>query len=243
VRFLAPAFLIAGIAISLVATPATAAEFKRMPQVDGPDIIVLSGLLQPDDDKKFAAIAAGINQAVIVLNSIGGNNNAAAHIGSFIRSHNYETRVHNGATCNSACVLIWIAGSFRHLDRYARLGVHSASTEREPTGERHEEANRIIAVYMEYMGAPQEMIDLWPLADPCCINYIDYAQAKKWGLLSERPAKHVRPGIHEIDEDDPPRCYFGTEEVPCSPDYDPNYKSIDRPRSDRARSLCRTCDG
>jgi hypothetical protein len=192
VRFLAPAFLIAGIAIYLVATPATAAEFKRTPQVDGPDIIVLSGLLQPDDDKKFAAIAAGISQAAIVLNSIGGNNNAAAHIGSFVRSHNYETRVHNGAICNSSCVLIWIAGSFRHLDRYARLGVHSAITEGEPTV-RHEEANKIIAVYLRNMGAPQAMIDLQPLADPCCINYIDYAQAKKWGLLSERPAKQAPP--------------------------------------------------
>jgi hypothetical protein len=151
-----------------------------------------SGLLQPDDDKKFAAIAAGISQAAIVLNSIGGNNNAAAHIGSFVRSHNYETRVHNGAICNSSCVLIWIAGSFRHLDRYARLGVHSAITEGERTV-RHEGANKIIAVYLRNMGAPQAMIDLQPLADPCCINYIDYAQAKKWGLLSERPAKQAPP--------------------------------------------------
>jgi hypothetical protein len=34
----------------------------------------ISGLIQPDDDTKFAAIASGINEAAIVLNSIGGNN-------------------------------------------------------------------------------------------------------------------------------------------------------------------------
>jgi hypothetical protein len=149
VRFLAPAFLIAGIAISLVATPATAAEFKRTPQADGPDIIVLSGIIEPMTTRNSPPSRGGFQQAAIVLNSNGGNNNAAGHIGSFIRLHNYETRVHNGATCNSACVLIWIAGSFRHLDRYARLGVHSAVTEWGPTGKRDEEANKIIAVYLE----------------------------------------------------------------------------------------------
>jgi hypothetical protein len=77
--------------------------------------------------------------------------------------------------CNSACVLIWIAGSYRHLDRHARLGFHSGShTE---TGKRLEEANEKIAIYMKQMGAPQPMIDLQPKADPCCINFVDFPQA------------------------------------------------------------------
>jgi hypothetical protein len=34
----------------------------------------------------------------------------------------------------------------------------------------------------------------------------------------------VRPGINEIDENDPPRCYFGSKEVPC-PDHEREYRS------------------
>jgi hypothetical protein len=41
---------------------------------------------------------------------------------------------------------------------------------------------------MAGMGIPQKVIDLQPKADPCCLNYIDHAQAKALGLLSDRPA-------------------------------------------------------
>jgi hypothetical protein len=173
------------LAICLVAVlPAKAAEITRRAPANGVDSISLNGRIERDDDTKFISIARGVDQATVVLNSVGGNNNAAANIGRFIRLHNYETRVHNGAMCNSACVLIWIAGSYRHLDRHARLGLHSGShTE---TGKRLEEANEKIAIYMKQMGAPQPMIDLQPKADPCCINFVDFPQAKTWGLLNEK---------------------------------------------------------
>jgi hypothetical protein len=46
----------------------------------------------------------------------------------------------------------------------------------------------MVADYMAGMGIPQKVIDLQPKADPCCLNYIDHAQAKALGLLSDRPA-------------------------------------------------------
>jgi hypothetical protein len=73
--------------------------------------------IQPDDEKKFIEIARDITQASVVLNSKGGYVQAAINIGRFIRLRNYETRMHDGAVCNSACSLIWLAGTFRHLDR------------------------------------------------------------------------------------------------------------------------------
>jgi hypothetical protein len=165
-----------------LATSVTAAEIKRTPQPDGRDIVSISGFIQPGDDQKFIEVAG--NPRAITLHSIGGVNQPAANIGSLIRSRGWGTAVRSGAYCYSACALIWFAGVYRHLDRYARLGLHSASTE---SGERHEEANRKIAIYLEAMGAPQEVIDLQSKADPCCINHIDYTQAEAWGLLNERP--------------------------------------------------------
>jgi hypothetical protein len=45
---------------------------------------------------------------------------------------------------------------------------------------------------MAGLGVPQQVIDMQPKADPCCLNYIDHAQAKAWGLLSDRAANSSR---------------------------------------------------
>jgi hypothetical protein len=177
------------IAVCLLAMPAAAAEVTRTPQANGPDVITIRGEIEPDDHKKFIEIVSDIMKANVILNSKGGHIGTAIIIGRFIRLRNYETRVHNGAVCDSACTLIWLAGSFRHLDRWARLGFHSARTQRTPPYERSERGNAIMAAYMAGIGVPQQVIELQPKADPCCLNYIDYAQAKAWGLLSDRPAK------------------------------------------------------
>ena len=59
------------IAVYLVATPAAAAEFTRMPQANGPDVITMRGEIEGDDHKKFIEIASDIMQASVVLNSKG----------------------------------------------------------------------------------------------------------------------------------------------------------------------------
>ena len=176
------------IAVCLVATPAAAAEFTHRPQANGPDVITISGTIEQADDKKFAELTWDLKDAIVVLNSRGGYNSAATNIGLRIRSHNYETRVHRGAICNSACTLIWLAGTYRHMDPQTRLGFHSAREKRD-THARFEEGNRKIAEYLTKLGTPQQVIDLQPKADSCCFNYIHHAQAKAWGLLSDRSAK------------------------------------------------------
>jgi hypothetical protein len=168
---------------------AAAAEITRTPEANGLDVITIRGNIEADDHKKFIDIAFDIMQASVILDSRGGYVEAALAIGRFIRLRNYETRVHNGAVCNSACTFIWLAGTFRHLDRRARLGFHSVSKQGKPPYERSEPGNARVAAHLAVMGVPQQVIDLQPKADPCCINYIDHAQAKAWALLSDRPAK------------------------------------------------------
>ena len=185
----ATALVAATIIAPAVATPAAAAEITRTPQAKGPDIISIRGKIDADDHKKFIEIASDSMLASVILNSRGGDTRAAIIIGRFIHLRNYETRVHNGAVCDSACTLIWLAGTFRHLDRQSRLGFHSAAMSWQQPYKRNEPANAAIAAYMAGMGVPQQVIDLQPKADPCCLNYVEYVQAKAWGLLSDRPAK------------------------------------------------------
>jgi hypothetical protein len=111
------------IAVYFVTTPAAAAEITRRPQANGPDVITIHGFfIEQDDDKKFIEVARNIVQASVVLNSRGGYNHAAANIRSFIRFHEYETRVHKGAMCNSAFPGFTGGSATRSLS-HRRLGV------------------------------------------------------------------------------------------------------------------------
>jgi len=164
--------------------PATGAEFKRA------DIITISGGIDQGDYEKFVAVAEGTS-GTVVLDSGGGDGLTAMKIGYFIRNKGWATSVAANAVCNSGCVLIWIAGVYRHLDRFARLGLHSAATSM--GGKRSDESNRRIAYYLREMDAPREFIDLWPRADPAGLNFVYFDQAKAWGLVENVSIENVSP--------------------------------------------------
>ena len=187
-----PKFGVIAIAVYLVATPAAAAEITHTRKADGSHVVTISGQIRHGDGMKFFELTWAVpDPATVILNSPGGWIGEAMAIGGLVRSRNYETRVENGAVCNSACTLIWLAGTSRHLDSRARLGFHSAATTLRPPFKRSEPGNRTAALYMAGLGVPQKLIDLQPKADPCCLNYVDHARAKAWGLLSDRPAKQL----------------------------------------------------
>jgi hypothetical protein len=56
-----------------------------------------------------------------------------------------------------------------------------APTTRWAPFECNEEGNKQIAAYLASMGFPQAVIDLQLKADPCCLNYIDHAEAEALG--------------------------------------------------------------
>ena len=181
------------LAVYLVATPAAAAEITHTRKADGSHVVTISGQIHHGDDKKFIEVTWGLfdDTVTVILNSPGGYLQEAVNIGRRIRSRKYETRVQNGAACNSACTLIWLAGTSRHLDPRARLGFHSAAIDSRPPYKRSEPGNAAEAAYMTELRVPQQVIDLQPKADPCCLNYVDRARAQTWGLLSDPPAKQL----------------------------------------------------
>jgi hypothetical protein len=216
-----------------------------------PEVITVSGEIEPDDDKRFVEIAWAITQAIVVLNSKGGHLGAAAKIGRIVRIQKYETIVRNGARCNSACALVWLAGSSRHLDRGARLGFHSAATTRRPPFTRHEGANRAIAAYFRALGdVPEQLIELQPTADPSTLNYVTYAQAKAWGMLSDRAetAEKETSLAADVAKDGVCRCVNG-QLLPsnckgaCFGSVCLGYCKPDRPIAEQSRRQMEFSDG
>jgi hypothetical protein len=177
----APAFL--AICIALIASPAAPAEFSRRGSV-----IYITGEIGPDDYLNYMHVRRDMERGSIVLNSLGGSLMTAILIGANIHARKFETVVRSGDFCSSVCTMIWLAGKPRHLGRLAKLGFHSASYS-DQSGVRNEEGNQLVADYFKRIGVPQQIIDLQPMADPCCLNYVDYMQAKVWGLLKQQPTK------------------------------------------------------
>jgi uncharacterized protein YecT (DUF1311 family) len=191
--FAAPAFLVT----ICLTTPCMAADIQRYPDRNGKITVSISGEILPDDEKKFTRLArliAADKEVTVKLDSKGGWNRHAAFIGQIIREMGYETRLEYGDRCDSACTLIFFAGTYRSVELGTRLGFHSSRPE---TGEvvRDEYANKKVAEYLVYMGAPQQIIDLFPKADPCCLTYVSYSQAKNWGVLEEKPARLALPPV------------------------------------------------
>jgi hypothetical protein len=177
-------------AMLFLVIPASAvADVSKQVTADGTLIITISGLIQRADEKKFedAIPVPGDPRTVIInLNSRGGYNWPASRIGLIVRERDLETRIVKGSICNSACTLIFFAGTYRSMEPGTSLGLHSGSPETGPRV-RDDEVNKKMGEYLARMGAPQYIIDLQPKADPCCANYVSWKQAEKLGILKGRP--------------------------------------------------------
>jgi hypothetical protein len=88
--------------------------------------IALDGQFEVGDDKKFIDKILGVERAAILLNSPGGMIEPALAIGRAIRLKGFDTIVHDGAQCSSACALVWLAGASRQMGGRTKVGFHAA---------------------------------------------------------------------------------------------------------------------
>jgi hypothetical protein len=118
-------------AIVCLATPASAADIILSGDSNAA-FIGITGMILQNDDEKFIELAGDLPRVLVLLNSEDGYSGPAMNIGSYVRSRGYKTVVINGAICDSACPLIWLAGTARYLGRLARLGFPGASSAAAP---------------------------------------------------------------------------------------------------------------
>jgi hypothetical protein len=114
-----------------------AAELKPSVTRDGRVIIFMSGDIDVGDTEALKAAIKVANDAgklvsSLRLNSIGGNLLESVKLAEIVKFAKMATNVGQGATCASACFLVFAAGETKFANYNAKIGVHGASDE---TGE------------------------------------------------------------------------------------------------------------
>ena len=101
---------------SCFAQPIAAADIKVATGIDSKsNVVFVNGTFLPDDNKRFIQQTIGLDKAIIVFNSLGGNLLAGIEIGKAIRLKDFATYVAQDSYCASACALAWLGGTKRFM--------------------------------------------------------------------------------------------------------------------------------
>lgn len=127
--------------------------------------ISIHGEIAPADADALAKAENQLAYAPLIrvkLNSAGGDIDAAYKIGRMLRKHDARTEIPKGATCASACSLIFIAGVHRVAE--GALGVHrpyrvSPSTSRDAVQQQTVSLQRGLREYISEMGISTAFFD------------------------------------------------------------------------------------
>ena len=185
-------------AIWLGAT-AHAAEMRVLPIQNGVVVIAITGKIEPEDGKQFAALAARYPRAIVGFGSPGGAAIAGLQIGQVIRLRHYSTMVTQDSYCASACALAWLAGTPRLMQPGAHVGFHAAYIEHDGSKEETGVGNALVGAYLTNLGLSMDAIIYIEQAHPDEITWLTPEDARLHDIsLRILPAT---PG----DDEPPPR--------------------------------------
>ena len=117
------------VAVCAAAAGPVSAAVQHSRLEGGVEGIYLTGEILEPDQAVFEELAERYPKAVVFLESPGGSLVPAIAIGKLVRQKGFATVVLDQSTCNSACALIWLAGTPRYLEGAGNLGFHASYTE------------------------------------------------------------------------------------------------------------------
>jgi len=169
-------------------------------------LINISGEIQAGDSEHFLTIAQQYPQALVNLNSPGGNAMAGIQIARIIRMRNYSTVVMDGNTCASACAIIWVAGTPRYFDGTAQIGFHAVYRVQNGVAQESGAGNAVLGSFFGAIGLSDAAIVYFTQSAPDSITWLHQAQADQLGLNIQnisriRTRDTVSGGIARNDAD------------------------------------------
>ena len=185
------------------AVPAQAAEITVERVADGDfDLITIQGEIKENDDVVFAKLTRSIavSQAVVVLDSPGGQIYPALEIAKIILIKNFGTYVED-ASCASACALIWLAGPRPTISKNGRVGFHGAYVAAsETSNETSRVGNALIGAYLARLELSKETIAYITEASPTRMSWLSELDAMRLGLTHVQFTGRRRLSIEHYNE-------------------------------------------
>lgn len=161
---------------------ADAADITAIKLDDGSVALLLTGDVKPGDGAKFRSEASKYHDGYVLLESDGGSLAEALDIGETIRLKGYGTAVVNDSKCNSACALIWLAGSPRALARSGRVGFHAAYTDSSGTAQESGVANAMVGRYLTLLNLPERAIVFATSSPPSHLAWLTASNYEQSGI-------------------------------------------------------------
>jgi len=175
---------------------------------DTPHVLVSGRISESDVDAFERAVSElrdtgifltpdGRRQPIVIFDSPGGDVRAAMAMGRIARRELAWTHVKEGFRCDSACVLIYVAGVRRSLAERARLGIHRPFFEDyeafgQMSGNRamnaYDQMSRALVEYIDEMRVTPRVGERILRVPSDHLEYIHFDEADRIGLLDNDPA-------------------------------------------------------
>lgn len=185
---------------SLGSSAATLMSFDR----DGKVVVVLDGQISLGDVDQLNQILKNANDAgklvsAIRLNSPGGNLLEGAKLADAVRYAKMASVVAKGATCASACFLVFAAGTDKYVSYSASVGVHGASDENGQETEGSNAATVGMAKAARALGVPDGIIGRMVITPPDQIIWLSPNDLRSMGAtMTGEPAQTPAEGVSQI---------------------------------------------
>ncbi|MGX4772006.1 ATP-dependent Clp protease proteolytic subunit [Bradyrhizobium guangdongense] len=177
----------------------TAATLKSSQLKDGRVVILISGELVEGDTEAFKSAVKTANDAgklvlSIRLNSPGGSLLEGVKLADAVRFGKIVTNVGQGATCASACFLVFAAGSMKYANYSARVGVHGASDQSGQETAGSGAATVSMARVAKELGVPAAIIGKMVVTPPAEMVWLSPADLESMGVsLVGKPSQVAQP--------------------------------------------------
>jgi hypothetical protein len=165
---------------------AQAATWKSSTTKDGRIVVSMSGEITEGDTEAFKSAVKAANDVgklvtSIRLNSIGGNLLEGAKLADVVRFAKVATNVGQGATCASACFLIFAAGETKFANYTAQIGVHGASDQSGEETVQSGAATVSMARIAKDLGVPPAIIGRMVVTPPAQMVWLSPADLQSMG--------------------------------------------------------------
>ena len=184
-----------------------AAEFSRTPTNGSPDIIAIAGDFVLGDEKKFIDLALSSQNALVVLQSPGGNLYAGVEIGRAVHLKGFATLVPDGVQCASACALAWLGGSPRLMGEAGQVGFHAVYTTKDGQAAISSSGNALVGAYLNQLGLSTSAVWYITAPPPDGIQWLSFADARRIGIDVQQIKSSSATNGEPRQEKEPPRRY------------------------------------